>query len=80
VVVLEGVTCCVPPFPGSVYALPSEPLNETLDAFVAEMVNIDELPALIAAGFAETLIAGDGEDPCTKWPELVPHALKKVNR
>ena len=53
VVVVAGLTACVPPVAPSVYALPSEPLIVTCVALVADTVRIDELPLVMDAGFAE---------------------------
>jgi hypothetical protein len=80
VVVLLGLTCCVPPFDGSVYELPSEPLSITRDAFAAVTVNIDEPPAVTEFGFAETLMVGAGPDPSGKRPASVPHPATNTMR
>jgi hypothetical protein len=61
VVVAAGLTACVPPVAPIVYVLPSEPLRVTCVAFVATIVRIDELPAVIDAGFAAIVTVGVAE-------------------
>ena len=42
----------------TLYVVPSEPLSETCVAFVAVIVRIDELPAVIDVGVAVIVIVG----------------------
>jgi len=41
-----------------VYVLPSDPVTVTEVAFVADTVNVDELPAVIVAGLEVMLTVG----------------------
>lgn len=66
VVVAAGLTACVPPVAPRVNLLPSEPEIDTLVAFVATTVKIEELPAVSDAGFALIVTVGVEE------PEPVP--------
>ena len=59
-VVIGGLTTCVPPVAPSVYELPSEPVIVTLEAFVAVAVRVDESPAVIEVGFAVMATVGAG--------------------
>jgi hypothetical protein len=58
VVVAVGATLCVPPVSGSVYELPSDPLIVTFVAFAAVTDKVDDAPAAIDVGLAETLTVG----------------------
>ena len=59
VVVLDGLTACVPPVELSWYELPSDPVTVTPEALVAITVSVDEAPAAMEAGIATTLtVAG----------------------
>jgi hypothetical protein len=60
VVVVFGLTDCVPPVDCKVYALPSVPLTITPVALVAETVRVAELPAVIDVGLAVMLTVGAG--------------------
>jgi thiazole synthase ThiGH ThiG subunit len=51
----------VPPVAPIVYVVPSEPLSVTCVAFLAVMVRMDELPAVIDAGFAAIATVGVAE-------------------
>lgn len=48
----------MPPVAPTLKVVPSEPLSVTCVAFVAVMVRIDELPAVIEVGVAVIVIAG----------------------
>lgn len=58
VVVVAGVTDCVPPVAARVKLLPSEPARVTAVALLADTVNMVEAPALMEAGLAETVTVG----------------------
>jgi hypothetical protein len=59
VVVLAGLTACVPPVEVSWYELPSDPLTVTVAALAAVTVRVDEAPAAIETGDATMLtVAG----------------------
>jgi hypothetical protein len=59
VVVLDGLTACVPPVELSWYELPSDPVTVTVEALVAVTLSVDEAPAAMEAGAATTLtVAG----------------------
>ena len=58
VVVVAGLTACVPPVAARVYVVPSEPLMVTCVALVAETVRVDELPAVMDAGDALIVTVG----------------------
>jgi hypothetical protein len=48
----------VPPVPGTVLLLPSEPVTVTPVALVATTVNVDELPAVTVVGLAVMVTVG----------------------
>jgi hypothetical protein len=77
VVVLAGLTACVPPVELSWYELPSDPLTVTAEAFVAVTVRVDEAPAAMEAG-AATMVTVAGLTMLT-WLELQP-ATMNANR
>jgi hypothetical protein len=56
--VAAGLTLCVPPDPGSVYELPSEPVRITFVALDALTDNVEAAPAATVAGLAEMLTVG----------------------
>lgn len=59
VVVLAGLTACVPPVELSWYELPSDPVTVTVEALVAVTFSVDEAPAAMEAGVATTVtVAG----------------------
>jgi hypothetical protein len=60
VVVLFGLTVCVPPVAGKVYELPSVPLTVSEVALVVETVRVAELPEVIVVGLAVMLTVGVG--------------------
>jgi hypothetical protein len=60
VVVAAGVTVMVPPVAPRVFELPSLPLTVTPVAFVALIVNVEEFPGVMEAGFATILTVGAG--------------------
>jgi hypothetical protein len=62
VVVLDGLTVCVPPPAFSVNVLPSVPVNATCVAFAAVNTKVQESPALIEVGFAEMVTVGAGDE------------------
>jgi hypothetical protein len=59
-VVVAGLTACVPPLAERLYELPSEPVTVTLVARVAVMVRMDEPPARMPVGLAEIITFGGG--------------------
>ena len=75
-VVTEGLTACVPPPAGSAYELPSLPLTATSVALVAVTVNMDEAPAIIAAGLAEMPLVGIA-GAALNW--VPPHAASSMS-
>jgi hypothetical protein len=77
VVVLAGLTACVPPVELSWYELPSDPLTVTTEAFAAVTVSVDEPPAAMEAG-AATILTVAGLTMLT-WLELQP-ATMNANR
>jgi hypothetical protein len=58
VVVAAGVTDCVPPLPGRLYVLPSDPVTATWVAFAAITINVDEAPEVTDVGLAVILTVG----------------------
>lgn len=77
VVVLAGLTACVPPVELSWYELPSDPLTVTPEAFAAVTVSVDEPPAAMEVGVATMLtVAGL---TMLSWLELQP-ANMNANR
>ncbi len=58
VVVVPGVTVCVPPVLASGYDEPSVPVMTTVVALVATTVNVDEVPAVIVVGLALIVTVG----------------------
>jgi len=56
VVVVVGLTVCVPPFGWSVYLLPSVPATITCVAFAAVTFSVAEPPEAIETGLAVMLI------------------------
>lgn len=65
-----GFTVCVPPAPGRVYELPSEPLIVTAVAFVAVTVSVADVPAATVVGLDEMVTVGSG---CVILPLMPPH-------
>ena len=57
-VVVDGVTVCVPPEVASVKLLPSEPDTVTSSAFVALTVSVAEEPVFTVVGFAAMVTVG----------------------
>lgn len=73
VVVLAGLTACVPPVELNWYELPSDPLTVTAEAFVAVMLSVDEAPAEMEAGDATMLtVAGL---TILRWVPLQPATM-----
>jgi hypothetical protein len=60
VVVVVGLTDCVPPFDCRVYLLPSDPLTVTCVALVAVTVSVEEPPLVIEVGLELMLTVGAG--------------------
>lgn len=58
IVVVAGLTACVPPLGCRVYVLPSDPTTLTSVALDAVIVRIEELPAVIAVGVAAMVTVG----------------------
>jgi hypothetical protein len=77
VVVLAGLTACVPPVELSWYELPSDPLTVTPEALAAVTVSVDEAPAAMEAGDATMLTVAGLIMPT--WLELQP-ARMNANR
>jgi hypothetical protein len=59
-VVVVGLTDCVPPLGSKVYVLPSVPVTVTCVAFVAFTVKVDALPEIIEVGFGAMVTAEGG--------------------
>jgi hypothetical protein len=60
VVVVAGLTDCVPPDAWRGYEVPSEPVTVTCVAFVAVTVKVEELPGVMDVGLAMMLTTGAG--------------------
>jgi hypothetical protein len=78
VVVLAGVTGCVPPVELSWYELPSDPVTLTVEALVAVTVSVDEAPAAMEAGAAIMLTVA-GLTMLT-WVPLQPATINASKR
>jgi hypothetical protein len=77
VVVLAGLTACVPPVELSRYELPSDPVTVTAEALAAVTVSVDEAPAPMDGGDA-TMLTVAGFTMLT-WLEPQP-ATTNANR
>jgi hypothetical protein len=78
VVVLAGLTACVPPVELSWYELPSDPVTVTPEALAAATLSVDEAPAAMEAGVATTLTVA-GLTMLT-WVPLQPAAINAMKR
>jgi hypothetical protein len=78
VVVLAGLTACVPPVELSWYELPSDPVTVTPEALVAVTLSVDEAPAAMEAGAATTLTVA-GLTMLT-WLPLQPATISAMKR
>jgi hypothetical protein len=75
VVVVAGLTDCVPPLGSRVYELPSVPVTFTCVAFVAATVKMDGLPETIEVGFAVIVTVGAGVETAVTVTVAVAEAL-----
>ena len=69
----------VPPLPGRVKLLPSDPVTAIAVAFVAATVSVEAVPGVTDAGFAEIVTVGAGCEP-PLFETLVPHPAKHSSK